>query len=364
MSEQTEIAWCDSTVNFWSGCTKVSAGCAHCYAEARDKRHMIEKINHWGQGAPRLKHVGAVNQARALNRKPWICDGCGAAFKHENTPHDAPIFAENGKTVIGYHHRYSKPVTYHRRRIFSLSLGDWLDPEVPIEWLARMLDTIRECDQVVWILCTKRPELWRERLNSVLDMPTHRDAAGLHSVSKQLAGWICDWLGGKSPKQIWLLTSVENQAMADQRVPKLLRIPAACRGLSLEPLLGTVDLNLARGVNRHTELSSVYGPWLHWLIVGGESGPGARVCNLDWLADLLQQGTAAGVPVFVKQLGANPFCENANLFDWPENVELQIAGTAFAACRPLFADPKGGDLNEWPEEFRVRKFPEVSAENF
>lgn len=351
MSEQTKIAWCDSTVNFWSGCTKVSAGCAHCYAETRDKRHMIEKIDHWGKGAPRLKHTGAIKQARALNRKPWICDGCGRAFANENTPHDAPILADDGKTVVGYHHRYSHLVTYHRRRIFSLSLGDWLDAAVPIVWLAEMLDTLHRCDQVQWILCTKRPQLWRDRMNAVLDMPTHHDAAGVHSVSKQLAGWICDWLEGKAPNQILLLTSVENQGAADERIPALLKIPAAARGLSLEPLLGPVNLSTVN-LNPST---------LHWLILGGESGPGARVCSLDWLADLIRQGTAAGVPVFVKQLGANPFCENANVYDWPENVELEPAGTAFAACRPLCADPKGGNMNEWPDEFRVQNYPKVTS---
>ena len=187
MSEQTKIAWCDSTVNFWSGCTKVSAGCAHCYAETRDKRHMIEKIDHWGKGAPRLKHTGAIKQARALNRKPWICDGCGRAFANENTPHDAPILADDGKTVVGYHHRYSHLVTYHRRRIFSLSLGDWLDAAVPIVWLAEMLDTLHRCDQVQWILCTKRPQLWRDPKNARLYMPTHHNAAGGNSVSKKRA---------------------------------------------------------------------------------------------------------------------------------------------------------------------------------
>jgi protein gp37 len=62
MGSKTNISWCDSTINFWSGCTKVSPGCKNCYAEARDKRHMQESVDHWGKGAPRLKHVGAFRR--------------------------------------------------------------------------------------------------------------------------------------------------------------------------------------------------------------------------------------------------------------------------------------------------------------
>jgi protein gp37 len=77
MSELTKIQWCDSTLNFWEGCTKVSAGCKSCYAEARDKRFTGGK--HWGPGAPRRKSKSAVKDALRLNKKPWICDECGEA---------------------------------------------------------------------------------------------------------------------------------------------------------------------------------------------------------------------------------------------------------------------------------------------
>jgi protein gp37 len=83
MSDKTKIKWADSTWNPWSGCTKVSDGCKNCYAEARDARQLQEKKSHWGKGVPRLKSVGAVKQALAMNRKPWICDGCGEAYSTE-----------------------------------------------------------------------------------------------------------------------------------------------------------------------------------------------------------------------------------------------------------------------------------------
>ena len=165
MSEKTLISWADSTLNWWIGCEKVSPGCTNCYAESQDKMRFSRNlgggtkdapISHWGKGAPRYKVAGAVKSALAFNRKPWICDKCG----------DTGICDKSGKLTTGMC-QHCGTTTFHRRRIFSLSLGDWLDDEVPIEWLAEMLDTIRQCDQVTWILCTKRPENFFSRLIDV-----------------------------------------------------------------------------------------------------------------------------------------------------------------------------------------------------
>ena len=280
MSEKTKISWCDSTINFWEGCTKVSDGCKNCYAEARDKRFTGGKL--WGKGASRRKSKSAVRDALAYNRKPWISDTTGEAFKNE----------EDAAHITG---------TYHRRRIFSLSLGDWLDDEVPIEWLAEMLDTIRQCDQVTWILCTKRPENFRDRLAQV--------HARQHRQDSDFSIWICWWLNGHAPSNIILLTSVENQKQADKRIPELLRIPAACRGLSLEPLLGEVNLrehspfNVVHGMTIPQNAHKVFGG-IDWLIIGCESGPNRRFQDGYEAAarSLIKQGLAAGVPVFHKQM--------------------------------------------------------------
>ena len=137
MSEITKIEWCDSTVNFWRVCTEVSPGCAHCYARERERR--FRGPGTWGRGVPRIWHESAVKLAHRMNRKPWVCDRCGVSSTVDDSHCDAC------HTDLG---------GFHRRRIFSLSLGDWLDPEVPVEWLARMLDTIRVCDQVQWLLLT------------------------------------------------------------------------------------------------------------------------------------------------------------------------------------------------------------------
>lgn len=335
MSEKSKISWCDSTVNFWEGCTKVSDGCKNCYAEARDKRFTGGKL--WGKGAPRRKSKSAVAMAKRLNSKPWVCDACGNSAKwaenfgyEQNSPDDFPnAFCSTCNTMA----------CFHRRRIFSLSLGDWLDPEVPVEWLAEMLDTIRKCPDVIWILCTKRPELWKQRMGDAY-------AARFYSEGhSERNAWLEDWRDGKPPGNICLLASVENQATADDRIPELLRIPARWHGLSVEPLLGPVAFPKMEMLGDGYETNR--GNKIDWLIIGGESGPQARPCNVDWVRWLMKQGKDAGVPVFVKQLGANPTKTFYGTFDTGGVRDTDV----------IIKDPKGGNMAEWPEDLRVREFP-------
>ncbi len=289
MSEKTNIAWTDSTINFWSGCTKVSAGCTNCYAEARDRRQMIEPVSHWGNGAPRLKHKGAVKDALAFNRKPWICDGCGKAWRR-----DGEVYCDCVNP------------TFHRRRIFSLSLGDWLDVEVPIEYTAEMLDTIRQCADVTWILCTKRPENFDQRMLSLLQIKSPL------VENEDYHEWVFEWrMRGKAPANIILLTSVENQQAADVRIPELLKIPAACHGLSLEPLLGKVEIGKA-------EIGK-----LKWLIIGCESGAKRRECKLAWVRSLVEQGKNTGIATFVKQLQDSEGMVCADVKEFPTELQIQ-----------------------------------------
>ena len=341
MSKETKIQWCDSTINFWRGCTKVSAGCAHCYAEKNIgvKMSGIE----WGKCKPRVKTKGATADAFALNRKPWICGNghanSGDTFCYEDGCEDQ---------------------SFHRRRIFSLSLGDWLDPEVPIEWLAEMLDTIRQCDQVIWILCTKRPELWYSRMVSVLE---HCAGAQIEQVedtfpATDLGYWVNQWTGGDAPQNIWLLTSVEDQPAADQRIPELLKIPAVVHGLSCEPLLGPLKIGRYLGevelasYSAFNSSASVTGG-IEWVIVGGESGTDARACNVDWIRSLVAQGKAARCATFVKQLGGNVVFDLGGL---TPNCKRFVAVSP-TLTRAELIHPKGGDMAEWPEELRVREFP-------
>lgn len=350
MGQQTNIAWTDSTVNFLSGCTEVSQGCSRCYARELSKR--FPTLGKWGKGAPRQLHESAFKLAHRLNKKPWVCNDCGAGIEYASPCHAMGKY----DTPQGNCRVDSRHTNFHRRRIFSLSLGDWLDPEVPIEWLARMLDTIRQCDQVVWQLVTKRPELWRERMI----------AAQLRWDADSTAwNWIAKWLGSKAlgmtgtpPPNIWLLTSVENQEMADERIPHLLKIPAVVHGLSCEPLLGPIELPPGFNGERTMADGMSYTwsqPFIDWIIAGGESGPEARPCNVEWIRSLVKQGQAASVPVFVKQLGSQP--SKSGVGPWGGGIHLPA--TKPNGSPLVLQHPKGGDINEWPNDLRVQQFPKT-----
>jgi protein gp37 len=269
MSETTNISWTDATWNPWRGCTKVSAGCANCYAETMSRRNPAV-LGVWGPGKPRVRAVPATfNVPLKWNKKPWVCD-CGGVME-KNTPicTKCCCFTRN----------------IHRRRVFSLSLGDWLDPEVPAEWLADMLDVIRRCPDLDFLLLTKRPELWDVAIMRVVDsLPATSD----------LKLWAFGWMHETAiPHNIWLGVTVENQEAADRRIPELLKIPAKVRFLSVEPLLEEVNLE-------HWLIEGG-GGGIDWCIVGGESGPNRRDCGVDAIVSVAEQCQAAGVPVFVKQ---------------------------------------------------------------
>lgn len=159
---------------------------------------------------------------------------------------------------------------------------------------------------------------------------------------------------------VWLGVSVDDQAAADERIPVLLQTPAAHRWVSLEPLIGAVDL-IIRGKpedDAHWWLDTLHGsymcdgmnepretPRLDWVVIGGESGPRARPCYLAWIRDILRQCREAGVPCFVKQLGAHPV------------VRLR-PGYPFDVAT---SDRKGAAPEEWPADIRVREMPEVQS---
>lgn len=151
---------------------------------------------------------------------------------------------------------------------------------------------------------------------------------------------------------IWMGVSVENQKYADERIPHLLQTPAAVRFLSCEPLLGPVDLGLLGTCPKEWGIGyRMIGDLLHWVIVGGESGPGARDCNIDWIRSIVQQCKAAHVPCFVKQLGAKPYWFLAKRL----NKDAAIPPRAYLNLR----GGKGGNPYAWPEDLRVREYPEV-----
>jgi protein gp37 len=268
MSENSKIEWCDHTFNPWQGCTKVSPGCDHCYAEARqDTRLHVVK---WGAGKER-KRTSAHNWRGPL---AW------------NRKH-AEFFAQHGR----------------RQRVFCASLADVFDNEVPITWLADLLGLIWSTPQLDWLLLTKR-------IGNAL--PRIREAA----KHKSAYGMAAEWIHGNPPANVWLGATIVNQEEADRDIPKLLAVPARVRFLSMEPLLGPVDLTdlvKKEGACEHhfsaldCDVDPADDEWsgatIDWVIVGGESGPNARPMHHQWGRDLRDQCAAAGVPFLWKQWG-------------------------------------------------------------
>lgn len=287
--KHSHIQWTDSTFNPWEGCTKVSAGCAHCYAETRNQR--FSGGANWGKGAPR-RRTSAANWKAPLkwNRE---MEGC----------HYSETRPEREFDAFGW-----RP---HRARVFCASLADWLDDEVPIEWTRDLLSLIAQTPNLDWQLLTKRLENWRPRLAQLAE----HEIAGIPGLGVLVAH---RWLDGHAPSNVWLGTSVENQECAATRLPLLMDIPARVRFLSCEPLLGNIDLC-------HV---------VDWVIIGGESGPKARPFDLRWARALISQCRSTGVVVFMKQLGSNVIGNDTAVFqtkdkkggdisEWPEDLQVR-----------------------------------------
>lgn len=327
--KDSKIEWCDHTFNPWEGCTKISPGCAHCYAEARNHRFGLDN---WGKGKPR-RRTSAANWKKPLQwNKTAICD-CGYA----------EIFGSDdcrncGERFAG--HRQRKP------RVFCASLSDWLDDEVPIEWLADLLKLIHDTPNLDWLLLTKRPENWASRI--------HKARNYMMRVDADVSVWLNDWLpkaempgmparDGRAPENVWIGTSVEDQPRADERIPELEKIPAKIHFLSVEPMLENIIFPRLDGID--------------WAIFGGESGPNARPCNVEWIRQGIMDCKAAGVAPFVKQLGKVIIGENVQ--EWPSKY---LTGDGYDGWSVTLSDKKGGEISEWPEDLRVREFPDEKAE--
>lgn len=274
--KNTAIEWTDHTINFWWGCTKVSPACEHCYAEkfaAYAGRRVFGEPVQWGKGQPRRERLAKARaEALALNRQ-----------------------AEK------------KGVRY---KVFANSMSDWLDDEVPAEWLARLIETIHDTPQLDWQLLTKRPGLWPERMRAAWP---HIPAGT--PFMRWFNAWCCPVLAKAAatrddapPPNVWIGTTVEDQTRADERIPHLLRIPARVRFLSCEPLLGPVNLNehqpfLHAASEGPMKYRGLLAGQIHWVICGGESGGQARPMHPFWLRSLRNQCQNAGVPFFFKQWG-------------------------------------------------------------
>ncbi|HWA29156.1 MAG TPA: DUF5131 family protein [Lacunisphaera sp.] len=372
----TSIEWTDFSTNPLRArlagrvghyCEKVSAGCKNCYSSRTQCRF----------GMP------TFSESRALAK----------AVEHFLDPSKL-------EEVL----RRKKPTKWFWCDMTDM-FGDW----VPFEWIAACFGVMAATPWHTHQVLTKRPERalaffrWCEkrgedglslfpddpldwRIRQLLNVSARRAGADMNRDSRQNHG------GAWPLPNVWLGTSVENQRTADERIPTLLRCPVAVRFVSAEPLLGPVSImrwverldhcdscgeesqpqtndvcpqcGSERGListwgesqandyreGRRYETSELRdGPELHWVIVGGESGPGARTFDIQWARDIVGQCRNSGVAVFVKQLGARPVAPvtEAEATNYGERLPLRLI------------DRKGGDMSEWWESLRVREFPEL-----
>jgi protein gp37 len=219
-------------------------------------------------------------------------------------------------------------------------LADWLDDEIPIEWLADLLNLVWKTPNLDWLLLTKRPENWRNRLAKVLRFTGDNMLSNSDPCFRE---WLSCWLASTDnpydpPENIWIGTSVEDQQRADERIPHLLSIPAKVRFLSCEPLLGPVDLHLMQhnyciecdaGMQHGVTPAHAYNCpdkgktiGITWIICGGESGRKARPMDAEWARSLRDQCEDREIPFFMKQMGG---IENKRhkLTDLPEDLRIR-----------------------------------------
>ncbi len=285
MSANTMIEWTDATYNHWEGCTKVGPGCDHCYAETRNARFGGGQAINWGPGAPRrLTSEHNRNNLQRWNRKRFMqCQACGWR-------------GECAAELIGCGACGSIDVNDARRRVFCSSLADVFDNEVPQEWRDAMFAEMEACTNLDFLVLTKR-------IGNVRKMVPAR------------------WLeSGSWPSHIRMGATIVNQAEADRDIQKLLALDCP-NFLSMEPLLEAVSLRWLPAWPHNPPGTQAQHPSgrtdhldglrrIDWVIVGGESGPGARLMHPDWVTSLRDQCAAAGVPFLFKQWGEwRPICQ-------------------------------------------------------
>ena len=313
----TKIEWTDTTANPVRGCTKVSPGCAHCYAETFAERFRGVKGHPYEQGF------------------------------------DLRLVPE----------KLAEPLSWKKpRRVFVNSMSDLFQDGVEVEFIARVFAVMAMAPEHTFQVLTKRAQ----RMRDVLNDPSFRDEVEVWitmmleeepALARRVDVFnrrtddpraIAPDVGGEDwpLPNVWLGVSVENQRFADERIPLLLQTPAAVRFISAEPLLEAVDLLGVRCfLQQHSECRR-----LDWVIVGGESGHGARPFDIAWARSIITQCKAGGVACFVKQLGSEPM-EGEKHF-----MEMTIGARSIR-----LNSRKGGDMDEWPDDLRVREFPQMAT---
>ncbi len=315
------------------GCSRVSPGCVHCYAEVLAGRFSDEGL--WGHGFATRGKAGAR----------WT-------GKVELVPA-----------------KLAEPLSWHKpHSVFVNSMSDLFHESLTFEEIAAVVGVIAATPQHIYMTLTKRAKRMREWFEWIQapDVPADsclmhlREQARAHQLKiDKTAPGQADLLWDRPPwplANLQIGISAEDQQRWDERVPELLRCPAAVRFVSAEPLISGIQMAPTyRRELRDSENAWSEGGDLHQLIIGGESGPGARPCHVEWIRDLRDQGRAAGCKIFVKQLGAQSVIvplDGATPWDMYDGGKLY--DTEAGLCLRL-KSKKGGDWDEWPEDLRIRE---------
>jgi len=309
----TTIAWTDKTWNPMTGCTKVSQGCKNCYAE------------------------------RIFHR-----------------PYPGRSFTD----VRCHPERLDQPLRWRKScRIFVNSMSDLFHEDVPSAFIGKVFGIMAVCPWHSFQILTKRQERMRDLLVTSIVGPLKGeaeqsayeilDARRPKSLPSLRAG---DWPGLHWPlPNVWLGVSVEDQAIADERIPLLLQTPATVRFVSYEPALGPVDF---RAWLPWKTRAYEGNPSIQWIIAGGESGPKARTFDIEWARNSIDQCRAANIPCFVKQLGARPCAADpSSRLNKPFRYKQKYADDETGQAWVQLSDRAGADPSEWPSDLRVREFP-------
>jgi protein gp37 len=308
MTDRSAIEWTQATWNPVTGCDRISPGCQHCYALTLAKRLKA-------MGQPKYQTDG---------RPPTSGPGFGVAL--------------HPQTLL-------EPLGWRRpRRIFVCSMADLFHARVPDAFIARVFAVMAATPQHTYQVLTKRPG----RMARLLDTDAFPQAV----LDRTAAAHGTANLTWPLPN-VWLGTSVEDQQRANQRIPNLLAAPAVIRLLSCEPLLGPVDLGLAicrqtapaygRGLNQATVhvagccQRALRDAELHWIIAGGESGPGHRRVDPAWVRSLRDQALAGKVAFFFKQWGGRTANAGGRLLD----------GRTWDQYPTISGDPASGQEAGW-----------------
>ena len=315
MAENTKIEWTDHTFNPWEGCQKVGAGCDNCYAETRNARFAGGEAINWGPGAPRRRtSISNWNKPLKWNKQAELQQAAWDGFKKVH-----PGLTDDELIAKGF----IKP---RRPRVFCASLADVFDNAVDPQWRADLFGLIMKTPHLDWLLLTKRigavTKLLDESIRHIESLPdwTGEDPHPLEAVRNMLADWV---LLRKPPKNVWLGATITSQPEADRDISKLQAVPANLRFLSMEPLLGPVSFEGMFANPRNPADGTNALEALDWVIVGGESGPGARPMHPDWARSLRDQCQATGVPFLFKQWGewSPGYAEHGNDLEYDAIVD-------------------------------------------